>query len=346
MRSQAENFYRLNEGGDILEVCLILFKRCNLNCQFCFQDKSADIDFAYITSIPRKLKSPLSDIVAARGFKRITYRIWGGELFSDDIPDAVFDVYADLVNELRSLGDELGIRTDVCFTSNLVFEKTRRISDFLKKTDAVLATSYDPVYRFKSDDQRNTWIRNVGVLHPETVSITLTKQNIGEYVSNPFHFSVLNGQTVNIEYYIFNRMYDFFKPSQDDLFRFYVYCIDNKLMNIPEITAIVRSYGNPIGRYCTCDCSCLYIDGMLTFNCLRRSSNLPAEQFFDTLPREEEYTDIQLETALDRKNCLACRHYSYCRMFCMASVLHKSYDVSDCAMARTYEHIRENGIKW
>lgn len=280
----------------------------------------------------------------SRHYSNITYRIWGGELFSDDIPDEMFREYENLVLGLRFLGDRIGVKSSFCFTSNLVFHNTQRVKSFLSRTFSVIATSYDPFYRFKNDKQVGLWRDNVRQFNPDSISITLTKQNIHEYTKDPSHLEFLKDYHVNIEYYIYNRKYQFFKPSEDDLYSFFVYCIVNKYYNISEIKAIVESYRQSNGRYCTCNNSCLYLDGKLTFNCLRRSSNLPIFEFFTDIPVEEDYTERQLTTALTRKSCLSCKNYTFCRMYCMASVLHKTYDPKNCALYRVYDRIREN--KW
>lgn len=252
--------------------------------------------------------------------------------------------YENLVFGLRLLGDRIGVKSVFCFTSNLVFDKTQRVKGFLTKTFSVIATSYDPFYRFRNVAQLKTWRDNVVLFNPDSISITLTKQNILEYTTNPEHLEFLKSYHVNIEYYIYNKRYQFFKPSEDDLYNFFVYCIVNRYYNISEIKAIVESYRKSNGRYCTCNNSCLYLDGKLTFNCLRRSSNLPIFEFFTDVPSEDEYTEKQLTTALTRKSCLSCKNYKFCRMYCMASVLHKSYDPKNCALYRVYDRIGEN--KW
>lgn len=335
-----EKFYRLNNDNDTIEICLVLFTKCNLNCAFCFQDRN-EISLDYIHSIPINLKIQLQELLLVKQYTKVVYRIWGGELFSNDIHDSMFIEYRKLTDELYSIGKQLKLETIICFSSNLVFTNRNRVKELLQDTNAIIATSYDPLYRFKSLSQVCLWDENAKLFNPCTVSITLTKQNINEYIRNEDHFNLLKDYSVNIEYYIYNKLYDFFKPSEDDLYNFFKYCIDNDIKNIPEVQLIIDSYKNPNGRYCTCNNSCLYLNGKLTFNCLKRSSNLPQEQFFDAIPNDTDYTEQQLKLALHRKNCILCENYSFCRMYCMASVLHKSYDNKNCALSRIYKYIGE-----
>lgn len=59
----SDGFYAQNSDGDTLEVCLILFKKCNLDCQFCFQDRSESVNVEYIRSIPLRIEPDLVRLV-------------------------------------------------------------------------------------------------------------------------------------------------------------------------------------------------------------------------------------------------------------------------------------------
>lgn len=125
--------------------------------------------------IPVGLEKQLASLLKNRRWDSIIYRIWGGELFSDDIDDELFLQYQKLVEKLNDIGNRLNVKTEICFTSNLVFTKRRRVQDLLDSTNAILATSYDPLYRFKNDEQLNLWKENARFFKLSSVSITLTK---------------------------------------------------------------------------------------------------------------------------------------------------------------------------
>lgn len=347
-----KNFYSLNDNQNELEVCLILFKRCNLNCQFCFQDRSS-IEIDDISKIPEKLEKELQNIIKEMSLNKVTYRLWGGELFSDDLDDNLFVVYHKLVNDLYDISDRLNLDTEICFTSNLVFSKVDRVLNLLKDTNSYIATSFDLVGRFQNEQQIDQWTKNAELFQPKTVSITLTKQNINEWLtSDKFkskYRSCLKKYPLNIEYYIYNRNWKYYQPSDDDIFDLFVdyakqhLCYDkDNWLNIPEFDAIILSYNNPIGRYCTCNRSCLWINDKLTFNCLKRSSDLPQFEFFETPVSDEDYTDMQVKTALKRRNCFLCRHYEYCRLQCLASCLHLKHVNDNCWLDKAYGYIEQN----
>ena len=341
MQPQVSNdFYKFN-SRDCLEVCLILFKSCNLNCSFCFQQSkpSEEISLEKIKEIPDIIRWEFREKEIAKKWKSVVFRIWGGEVFDDRLADNVFDTYRILCDQLNVVCTSFGLTCKISFSSNFVFEKVERVRSLLDDTHSGITTSYDPIYRFKTGLQLQTWKNNVQSFQPECISITLTKQNIQKYIDEPKHFLFLKDYDVYIEYYIFTSQWKFFKPSQDDLYRFYKWYISSQFTNVNEINKIVQSKNNPNGRYCTCNNSCLLIDGKLTFNCLRRSSNLSLSEFFNIVPDEDEYTDVQLKTAITKNKCVCCKHFSYCRNFCLASVLHKDFHLENCALSRIYDEL-------
>lgn len=343
-----QTFYKLNNNKQ-LEICLVLFKKCNLNCLFCFQNKNRfnDIDKEYILNIPDKILEPLKVIVNKRKYSEIIFRIWGGELFSDDLNSEMFLIYNQLKNKLKKLETILNIKIKIYFSSNLVFEKNKNnVKALISDDNVFLVTSFDPVYRFINKKQFEIWQKNIQEFKPVAISITLTKQNINKYCTDKSYLENLKNYNLAIEYYIYNNNYNFFKPTEDDLYNFFKYCIDNKYYNISEIKAIVQSFWNKNGRYCTCNNSCQYKNEKLLFNCVKRSSDLPINQFFNfEIDDGENYSEFQLRAAIEKKKCFLCKRFSYCRLYCMASILHYDYKPEECALNRIYDYIDENSIK-
>jgi sulfatase maturation enzyme AslB (radical SAM superfamily) len=331
------NFY--NKSNE-LEVCLVLFHTCNLKCPFCFQNQSVnEIDLEYIKQIPVRIKDDLLRIIKLKEIKKVVFRIWGGEIFFDELSDSMFDIYQKLVNDLKVLVD---IETEFCFTSNYVFKKIHRVKQFLKATKSITATSYDPLFRFHNLEQIELWSKNLALLNPVCISTTLTRPNIEAYLNDPVHFQRTASYPVYTEYYIYSKNFKFFAPTDKNIADFFIHCLKNNYFNIIEVFNLINSKEH----YCTCNNSCLYLDGKLSFNCLKRSSNLSLSEFYDEqIPDDERYTQIQLKKALSKKKCYTCVHFSYCRNFCMASMLHKDYDAEQqCAFDIIYRYIHENNL--
>lgn len=340
--SFVHDFYSKAQN-DSLEVCLILFKSCNLNCSFCFQQNKTfdanDVSIEKILAIPDLIFAEFKEKKVAERWKAVTFRIWGGEVFDDRFTDDVFNAYQILCMRLNEVCTSLGLRCKISFSSNLIFEDIQRVRRLLDSTQSSITTSYDPIYRFKTEEQVQHWKSNVKFFQPDCISITLTKQNIRKYLDETKHFQFLKDYNVYIEYYIFTSRWRFFKPSQDDLYDFYKWYVKSGFTNIDEINKIIQSKNNQNGRYCTCNNSCLLIDDKLTFNCLKRSSNLSLTEFFNSVPSEDNYTEMQLKSAIVKNNCIRCKHFSYCRNFCLASVLHKDFHLENCALSRIYDEL-------
>ena len=192
--------------------------------------------------------------------------------------------------------------------SNLIFNKIDRIKKFLEDTKSTIATSYDPVERFHTQEQEDLWWTNIKEFHPEVISITLTKLNIEKYINSNILFKLK-------DYIIY-----------------------------PELNLLIESYNNPNGRYCVCSNSCSFINDKLTFSCLLRSGTVDMlNEYGMTLEQcmSDKCTSIQYNLTTSKLKCFSCEHYNYCRLPCMASQLHKSKD-SSCAIDQFYKWLGNN----
>ena len=333
------NFY---PNYDFLEICLILFDRCNLGCSFCFQEHTSiktpeEIKDLYISLIPQ-----LEEALKKKPWiKHLIFRIWGGEVFMDSLDDKYLEAYEYLQTKIIEWAKLNGYTTEFGYSSNLVFNKTDRIQDFLKRTNSIINTSYDPVERFRIKEQEDLWWANLKIFNPSVISITLTKPNIKKYLETDI-LKQLKDYTLYPEYYIYNKNWEKYAPSTEDLFYFYKYYYEHNLTNIPEINNLINSYQNPNGRYCICSNSCSFINNKLTFSCLIRSGTLDMLSDYGMTLEEcmsDKCTEIQYNIATSNMGCKLCKHYSYCRLPCMASQLHKDRKNKGCFIAKLYEYL-------
>ena len=84
-------FYREPE---YCEIVLYLFERCNLRCEFCFQEhEHAQINCDYIKHLPEAAFQLMSkELRAHPTIKSFDIRMLGGEIFADDLPNELFDL--------------------------------------------------------------------------------------------------------------------------------------------------------------------------------------------------------------------------------------------------------------
>lgn len=329
---------------NFLEVCLILFDRCNLGCSFCFQDHSHLKSPSEIESLFKNLIPQLEQSLRSRPhINHLIFRIWGGEVFMDMLDDSYLIAYKNLQEKISKWLNEHNYTYEFCYSSNLIFNKIDRIKKFLEDTKSTIATSYDPVERFHTQEQEDLWWTNIKEFHPEVISITLTKLNIEKYINSNILFK-LKDYIIYPEYYIHNRNWQKYAPTSEDILNFYKYYYNSGLTNIPELNLLIESYNNPNGRYCVCSNSCSFINDKLTFSCLLRSGTVDMlNEYGMTLEQcmSDKCTSIQYNLTTSKLKCFSCEHYNYCRLPCMASQLHKSKD-SSCAIDQFYKWLGNN----
>lgn len=173
------------------EIAVVLFEHCNLSCSFCPQDHNSkagmeDI-FQHLINVREALKH-LDDK------QYVTLNIQGGELFSDAIPNSLFEDYFDFARAAYDYASYLGINLQCLFGTNLVHTKTQRVLDLFTRikdeiADVNLAVSYDPASRFSRCDfelfQKNIEIYSE---HIKAINITLTKPNIRKFLAGEAKF--------------------------------------------------------------------------------------------------------------------------------------------------------------
>lgn len=334
--------------SNILEVCLILFDKCNLHCKFCFENHTRIVPPEDIVNISKELTKQLDEVIVKRpNLNNFVFRLWGGELFMDGINDSYFDAYNKLLDNIREWANSHNYSYEFCFSSNLVFVKTDRVIDFLKQNekDTYIATSYDPVARFHTKEIEDIWWKNAELFNPKVISITLTKPAIEKYITTDV-LKRLSKWELYPEYYIYNKDWEIYAPDEKDLFNFFKYCYDNDI-NLPELKSIINNYNTKTGnRYCYCFNSCSFINGKLVFSCLLRSgtmSMLPEygmtlEECYDN----DNVTEKQFNIATSRMKCFSCKYYKFCRLPCMASRMHKESKKNGCHLKLIYDWLEND----
>ena len=334
--------------SNTLEVCLIVFDKCNLHCKFCFENHTRIVPPEDIVNISKELTKQLDEVIVKRpNLNNFVFRLWGGELFMDGINDSYFDAYNKLLDNIREWANSHNYSYEFCFSSNLVFVKTDRVIDFIKQNekDTYIATSYDPVARFHTKEIEDIWWKNAELFNPKVISITLTKPAIEKYITTDV-LKRLSKWELYPEYYIYNKDWEIYAPDEKDLFNFFKYCYDNDI-NLPELKSIINNYNTKTGnRYCYCFNSCSFINGKLVFSCLLRSgtmSMLPEygmtlEECYDN----DNVTEKQFNIATSRMKCFSCKYYKFCRLPCMASRMHKESEKNGCHLKLIYDWLEND----
>ena len=81
------------------EIIVTLFEQCNLSCRFCSQDHSSVLGMDTIKDKKEHIIKAI-EYLQSQGRTQFSVHIMGGEVFSDLVPDDLFEDYYQLVKSL------------------------------------------------------------------------------------------------------------------------------------------------------------------------------------------------------------------------------------------------------
>lgn len=350
------NFYKKIK---FYEVAISLFETCNLNCKFCFEKHDKPIDYDKIKGYPDKIINGIKDDILRYHPQLFILKVWGGELFFDGLPDKLFDLYYELYTEVKRKVNELfpWMEFEINWLSNGVWTKRDRVVELLNKTHSKVALSYDPLERFSNEDEIKKWHENFeyfkekGLLN--FIAITLTKPNIYKYVNGEDKtlFQVPLDMQIDVNYYAANPGWEKYIPSDEDLYTFFKWCIDNKLFNVAAVESFVRHMIKEekpyVPKWCTCKNSRQCIDGRPILDCVMQASRLDRKDFYgeyEQFTSEKNCTEVKNSLGMIKRGCVSCEHYKTCPQLCWVSIIFKGYKTTYCPIKRIYNNITKEDI--
>ena len=162
----------------------------------------------------------------------------GGEIFSDKLPDSLFEDYKYLVQGLKDYSLQSGVPVDVRFVTNFIWTKQERVYDLLKETQCVLGTSYDPAGRFNKDtfEMFKTNVQEFKN-HIQGINVVLTKQNIDKFLKNdvPFFDYIYENFDVYFDHYTPEKNVNTVLPKDVDLKAIALHMYDNYPLSHPYV---------------------------------------------------------------------------------------------------------------
>ena len=349
------NFYKKIK---FYEVAVSLFETCNLHCKFCFERHNKPVDIEKLKTYPDKIVNGVREDIIKYHPQLFVLKFWGGELFFDALPDSIFDVYYNLYSEIKNkiLTEIPWMEFEVSWLSNGVWTKRDRVVNLLEKTNSKLALSYDPLERFSNEDELNTWKANFEYFKEKKllnfIAITLTKQNIYKYIEgDEIIKQVPLDMQIDVNYYAANPGWEKYIPSDEDLYAFFKWCVDNKQFNVAAVEGFVRHMikeeSNYVPKWCTCKNSRQCIDGQPILDCVKQASSLDRKDFYGKYePETDESNCTEVKNALGmlKRGCVSCEHYKTCPQLCWVSIIFKGYKTTYCPIKRLYEYIKQSDI--
>lgn len=333
----------------------LLFEKCNLHCTFCLEEHSVnDIDINWIRNLPSLLLERFEKEYDKHcDTNLITFRIWGGELFFDAQPESLFQEYRQFVYNIQKLFNSKfpNIKLEFSWVSNGVFKNVERVIKLLTDTKSGINLSYDSVGRFHTKQIEDLMINNAKTFHKENllneISITLTKPCIEAYVSNKSRLLELNfTKKIDINYYIPNINWKTLLPSDDDLFNFFKWALDNKLFQIIDLNSLMLTMtGNTSEciKGCNCHKHLSACKNCITYNCVKSSTVFPNSDFYgNTTITEDNVSEIKKYKGMCKRGCFYCNYIDKCPGCCWTSVIYKNTVLSNCPFKRIIEYIEQN----
>jgi hypothetical protein len=326
-----------------------LFSKCNLNCDFCFQrfHRSDDIDIEAIKNIPKLLEEKYLNAVDPN-IKDLDLGFLGGELFSDDISDSMFEVYRDLCNDIILLIRKYlpNAKIKIEWISNGVFTKHERVLKLLNSfgNEYRLLLSYDPIGRYKTKEQfelfeKTFWYFYNNIERIE-LSIILTKRSINTMINNKkdkFINTDIN-IPISLNYCIPDSVLKEELPSDDDLFNFYKWCLDNNLFQIipiPEIIDVIFFTKNKDQIYVSDN------------NIIMYNENFVSNKVLPLIVKGNAYVDTNLLkyfNNINERGCFICEHKDICiePYYFYTYNISEDYNVNICYINRVIKYILGN----
>lgn len=343
------------EEAEEYEIACMMFENCNLNCKFCFETHlNKKIDTNYIMSIPEIMKQNFKkEYDKFPTLKRVYLMMWGGELFYDSLKDEVFETYYKFVDAVREIFEKEFPRVEILFSwlSNGVFTNRKRVEDLVNYSKGIINFSYDPINRFSTEKQKQTMIETARYFSDKRgskISIVITKDNIKEFIERDKELIKFHkmGYIIDVNYYIANINWKDLIPTDDEIFQFLKWSIDNRFFNMKVVERIFHYYvGHYLGRYCNCKYCSQITYGEWSTDCAKCSSALPAKMFYQhNIDRitEENSNEIKASMGLIKRGCLGCQYFNKCQMPCWISFIFEGTPVGVCPYKRIYKYIEEN----
>lgn len=351
-------FYREPE---YCEIVLYLFEKCNLRCEFCFQEhEHAKINYTYIKNLPHAAFALMSkELKAHPTIKSFDIRMLGGEIFSDDLPDELLDLYGDVVEQIRAEMKTYypDVNVDFICTTNGVWKNRERVMKFLEKYSfkKILSVSIDFIGRYKSDSIKQIAYDTMKFFGDAEfyvrAGVVLTKRNIQYILQHPEEFKDLirkyKAEQIVFNYYSPNEQWELDLPSDEDLWQIYKFCFDERMFNVSTIFYLIEAYRQQ--KFFTKTCECKFIPTLTettcTKDCVTTASPLPSERFYGEYTKEvteENVSDVKASLGIIKRGCLGCDHYEYCPQPCWCMVIFDGYKAVNCPMKRAFKYIKDN----
>ncbi len=321
------------------EYTVHLFEYCNLSCQFCWQDHDA---INGIHTVPEKIK-PIFELLDDETRSAVCFNVMGGEIFADDVFPELYNQYLDLVKAIKFKCDQLGKSLKINWVTNLVNSNPHLVEQLVNACTALgiqneLSTSYDPRGRFNKQEFE-VFKENLYRLQSivGTVSILLTKNNINYFLSKSDKFFdqlYKDGFYIYFDYYMPDKNWKFSAPSDQDMYDFFTFCVDN-YPTVEPVSSWIKNDFN----YASCRTSKLVIEDGTKCLCGNLMVETGDDQFYKSTIQRNDNSEIE-NYFLTKYDCVSCEYLTKCTFGCFMERNNKFLDeMPSCMFKETFKYI-------
>ena len=333
----AEQVINKSKRTETGEIIVTLFELCDLNCLFCNQDHNSRLGVDTVTSKFKQIKEAINELQTTKGKRSFSINIMGGEIFSDQLENSVFEDYKTLVALIKYYASEQNIDIDIRFVTNFVWSKKERVKALLDATNCSIGTSYDPAGRFNKEtfDLFQTNVIEF-TEHINSINVIMTKQNIYKFVKNqiPFFDYLYNHFDIYFDHYTPEHNINVLLPKDVDLRDFNIYILDNwpncypfknyKLKQKNNMTCMDTYTIMPDSSFGKCDI-------------LLTPSNPNKVIPIKFIPKTKQDLEQQW---FDDYNCLECEHFNRCALGCfLSNHIRDARTQKACWLKEVYDYV-------
>lgn len=308
--------------SDCIEVELHLTEKCNLSCAFCCQNHN---DTAPNKDRLEKKLHILSSFFKKQELNSYQINLMGGELLLDTYDDSIFELYKWFIHNINSMLE--GKKVSFWITTNLIFNKKQRVSDFFSYLDSKynfkVSTSYDVKLRNWSEKQfKESFQTNLEYFEKyiENISIVLHKPTITHLISygDPYLSALYKKFNLTFDWYVpksqaTKRLNEKLCPSDSDCKEILFYLQDN----YPESSPVKEYTKNENNSLSCCSENRILIDAFNEIsNCIYLANKYNQSEFKTTFNKYS--IEPMFKSFINSKKCLSCEHFNKCGLVCFA----------------------------
>jgi hypothetical protein len=326
---------------DFAELVIELFENCNMRCAFCPQNHES-LDQLSREEILYKTNYIIDWINKNNKSRYFKIHMMGGEVFQDKFMlNGYTEIYQEFMDIVKAGIIDKQKQIHFNFVTNLVFDETDIVLDFLRRNDLKVSTSYDSTGRFTKQEFK-TYKRNIEIFKnyitmvscvmsaPNMLKIVEGKDEYFDYLYNNFTIdwdSLWPTQTDNI-----NR---FLMPKESEAFEFYKVLVD-KYPNCLNVEHFVTDKPQ-MKMTCT--------RGNNTT--LRHNNKVPqgcsgSAYVVDRKTSDDDVSEV-MTNFFEKYDCFTCEFFSRCPFTCFVKADYKYIedDLDDCVFRKTFKYVSQ-----